>query len=91
MQDSENKVEITLLIKLMAIAVKNNKDYKAFDLAKMMPNKQSLELASRYFIFQMYLVGSPLLFKCSKPVIISAYISVLVYTVLCIVYSVYTV
>ena len=42
------KEEVTLLLKLMALAIKNNKDFKAFELAKMMPTKQSLEMATRY-------------------------------------------
>ena len=39
---------MTLLLKLMALAIKNNRDYKAFEIARMMPTKQSLEMGSRY-------------------------------------------
>ena len=39
---------MTHLLKLMAIAVKNGRDYKAFELAKMMPSQNSLEMAARY-------------------------------------------
>ncbi|KAL5259164.1 hypothetical protein ACHWQZ_G009576 [Mnemiopsis leidyi] len=46
--ETMEKEEVTLLLKLMALAIKNNKDFKAFELAKMMPTKQSLEMASRY-------------------------------------------
>ncbi|XP_063680592.1 WD repeat and HMG-box DNA-binding protein 1-like isoform X2 [Bolinopsis microptera] len=46
--ETMEKEEVTLLLKLMALAIKNNKDFKAFELAKMMPTKQSLEMATRY-------------------------------------------
>ena len=39
---------MTLLLKLMALAIKNNRDYKALELARMMPTKQALEMSARY-------------------------------------------